>query len=148
MKPWNFGTISLRFLWERAIFVKKWLSKTLSRFTTLRSDTHNWFFKVTFSVKLLVLDEYFTKLHKNFSAESHDHREHIQNSENFAQGDGAKLRLDLRKFFSRYGMKVGAFYKKSTEWNFEKISQNTYLDPISLTKNFQEFLIHKSCEKS
>ena len=112
------------------------------------SDTHKWFFKVTFSVKLLVLDEYFTKLHKIFSAESQDHREHIQNSENFAQGDGTKLRLDLWKFFFRYGMKVGGFYKKSTEWNFEKISQNTYLDPISLTKNFQEFLIHKSCEKS
>ena len=81
----------------------------------LRSDTHNRFFKVTFSVKLLVLDEYLTKLHKNFSAESQDHREHIQNSENFAQGGGTKLRLDLRKFFSRYGMKVRTWISKSVE---------------------------------
>ena len=56
--------------------------------------------------------------------------------------------MDLRKFFFHYGVKVCVFYKKSTEWNFEKNSQNTYLDPVFTRKNFQKILIHKSCEKS
>jgi len=71
-------------------------------------------------------------------------------------GNKLKIQENLRRGTVRnyacgcenYDVKVGVFYKKSTEWNFEKNSQNTYLDPISLTKNFQEFLIHKSCEKS
>ena len=47
--------------------------------------------------------------------------ENLENLENFAQGDGAKLRLDLRKFFSRYGMKVRTWISKSVEWIFLKI---------------------------
>ena len=37
-----------------------------------------------------------------------------------------------------YDVKVGVFYKKSTEWNFEKKSQNTYIDPIFSVKNFRK----------
>ena len=37
-----------------------------------------------------------------------------------------------------YDVKVGVFYKKSTEWNFEKNSQNTYIDPIFSVKNFRK----------
>ena len=71
-------------------------------------------------------------------------------------GNTFKIRKTLRSgtawnyacVCENYDVKVGVFYKKSTEWNFEKNSQNTYLDPVFNVKKFQKILIHKSCEKS
>ena len=67
---------------------------------------------------MLVLDEKWIKLYKTFRDASQDHSEHVKNLQNFAQGDGAKLSMGLRKFVFQKQSKVRTWISKSAETIF------------------------------